>query len=198
VVLIGKVGEGDPWTDPALLEGLPNLHLPGPRPYAQLPAYLKGFDVAMLPSTRNEYTDSMFPMKFFEYLAAGRPVVSVALPALAAFRHAAAQHDEPAAFVAALDDAIAGGAASLEARLAVAREHTYDGRMTRMLALLEGAGRARPDAAAAAAPVGRSGQTVETLTRVHGNAETGKGAEAPARRTRGQSRTARVGKRRTP
>jgi glycosyltransferase involved in cell wall biosynthesis len=75
IVLIGPVGEGDPWTDVAALQGLPNLHLLGPRPYATLPAYLKGFDAAMLPAAQNAYTRAMFPMKFFEYLAAGCPVV---------------------------------------------------------------------------------------------------------------------------
>src|SRR5690606_8984533 len=71
VVLIGQIGEGDPWTDVRALRGVPNLHLLGPRPYADLPAYLKGFDVAILPSPINAYTRGMFPMKFFEYLAAG-------------------------------------------------------------------------------------------------------------------------------
>ena len=70
VILIGKVGEGDPWTDVADLRSIPNIHFFGPRPYALLPGYLKGFDVAILPSAINEYTAGMFPMKFFEYLAA--------------------------------------------------------------------------------------------------------------------------------
>jgi glycosyltransferase involved in cell wall biosynthesis len=142
VVLIGKVGEGDPWTDPARLEGLPNLHLLGPRPYAELPAYLKAFDVALLPSTRNEYTDSMFPMKFFEYLAAGRPVVSVDLPALRAFRSAAWLTDSTDRFIAAVQAVLDGAVPPLESRLALAREHTWDARLDRMLALLDGAGSA--------------------------------------------------------
>jgi glycosyltransferase involved in cell wall biosynthesis len=137
IVLIGQVGEGDPWMDARQLRDRPNLHLLGPRPYAELPCYLKGFDVALLPSARNEYTDSMFPMKFFEYLAAGRPVVSVALPALGAFRHAAALADSPESFIAAVEDALAGAAPPLETRLALAREHTWDARLDRMLALLE-------------------------------------------------------------
>ena len=151
VVLIGKVGEGDPWTDPARLEGLPNLHLLGPRPYAELPAYLKAFDVALLPNTRNDYTDSMFPMKFFEYLAAGRPVVSVDLPALRAFRNAVWLADSADSFIAAVQAVLDGAVPPLEARLELAREHTWDARMDRMLALLD-------DAAPAAVPAtGRDG-----------------------------------------
>lgn len=137
IVLIGKIGEGDPWADVAALRGLPNVHLLGPRSYAALPAYLKGFDAALLPSALNDYTRGMFPMKFFEYLAAGCPVVSTELPALRGYAHVAsfaATHDQ---FVAALEAALRGRGPALAARLAVAREHTYERRTARMLELLE-------------------------------------------------------------
>jgi glycosyltransferase involved in cell wall biosynthesis len=137
IVLIGKIGEGDPWADVGALNGLANVHLLGPRPYSTLPAYLKGFAAALLPSALNDYTRGMFPMKFFEYLAAGCPVVSTALPALRAYAHVAslaASHDE---FVAALEAALRGGGPPLVERLAVAREHTYERRTARMLELLE-------------------------------------------------------------
>lgn len=137
VVLIGEVGEGDPWTDSSLLRGLPNLHLLGPRPYRDLPAYLKGFDVALLPNQVNEYTDAMFPMKFFEYLAAGRLVASVRLKALLDFQDVVAMSDTPAQFVSAVEALLAGGGPSLERRLAVARDHTYETRTARMLALVD-------------------------------------------------------------
>jgi glycosyltransferase involved in cell wall biosynthesis len=136
IVMIGKVGEGDPWTDISLLQGLPNLHLLGPRSYQELPAYLKGFDVALLPNALNDYTASMFPMKFFEYLAAGKPVVSVDLPALQPFADTVAlapSHDD---FIEATAAVLRGEGASLETRLALARSHTYEARTQRMLDLL--------------------------------------------------------------
>ncbi|MGB7249648.1 MAG: glycosyltransferase, partial [Phormidesmis sp.] len=64
---------------------LPNLHFLGYRPYKELPNYLRGFDVAVLPCLLNDYTKSMFPMKFFEYLAAGTPVVGTRLPSLSEY-----------------------------------------------------------------------------------------------------------------
>jgi len=82
IVLIGLVGEGDPETDVSELECLENIYLLGPKSYRDLPAFLKGFDVAILPLRRNAYTESMFPMKFFEYLAAGRGVVSTSISSL--------------------------------------------------------------------------------------------------------------------
>lgn len=137
VVLIGDVGEGDPWTDSSLLRGLPNMHLLGPRAYKDLPAYLKGMDVALLPNQVNEYTDAMFPMKFFEYLAAGRPVVSVDLKALRNFADVAAVAGTPEQFIAAIEKTLAGDVPALEQRLGVAREHTYEARTQRMLALVD-------------------------------------------------------------
>jgi glycosyltransferase involved in cell wall biosynthesis len=135
-VLVGKVGEGDPWTDSSSLDGLDNLHVLGARPYAELPAYLKGFDVALLPNRINEYTASMFPMKFFEYLAAGRPVVATDLPAIRQYDGIVHLAPSVESFLAGIDAAVDGRAAPLENRLAAAMANTWDARMDRMLELL--------------------------------------------------------------
>jgi glycosyltransferase involved in cell wall biosynthesis len=137
IVLIGKVGEGDPWTNIEPLRGLPNIHLLGPKPYESLPAYLKGFDAAVLPAASNDYTRGMFPMKFFEYLAAGCPVVSTALPALRRFTDVAYLAQTHADFIVGVEKALRGNTAALATRLATAREHTYERRTARMMQLLE-------------------------------------------------------------
>ena len=134
--LIGSVGEGDPWTDAGMLSRFTNIHLLGPRPYQSLPAYLKGFDVALLPNTLNEYTANMFPMKFFEYLAAGKPVVSVALDAVRDYADTVCVATSVHAFIAGIEDALQGAAAPLAARLSLARKHTYQQRTARMLELI--------------------------------------------------------------
>jgi glycosyltransferase involved in cell wall biosynthesis len=85
VVLIGPVGVGEPQAKLAPIEGIPNVHLLGHRPYASLPGYVRGFDVAVIPYVKNSYTESCFPIKFFEFLASGRPVVISDLPALGAY-----------------------------------------------------------------------------------------------------------------
>ena len=74
-VLVGKLD-----TDTAVLRNLANVHLLGRKDYAQLPAYCKGFDVAILPFAINELTLASNPLKLREYLAAGLPVVSTAIP----------------------------------------------------------------------------------------------------------------------
>jgi glycosyltransferase involved in cell wall biosynthesis len=74
-VLIGKTA-----TSVQVLEGLDNIHLLGQKPYQELPLYAKGFDVAILPFAINELTLAANPLKLREYLAAGLPLVSSAIP----------------------------------------------------------------------------------------------------------------------
>jgi glycosyltransferase involved in cell wall biosynthesis len=75
IALIGEVA-----TDVSVISGLPNVHLLGRRPYSQLPAYAKGFDVGLIPFRINALTRAVNPIKLREYLAAGLPVVSTPLP----------------------------------------------------------------------------------------------------------------------
>jgi glycosyltransferase involved in cell wall biosynthesis len=81
-VLIGKAA-----TSLAPVEGLPNVHLLGQKPYVSLPGYAKAFDVALLPFIVNELTLAANPLKLREYLAAGLPVVSSALPEAEKLQH---------------------------------------------------------------------------------------------------------------
>ncbi|MEH2328481.1 UDP-galactopyranose mutase [Nostoc sp.] len=75
LVIIGPVVK----IDPATLPQHENIHYLGGRNYKQLPAYLAGWDLAMLPFARNESTRFISPTKTPEYLAAGRPVVSTSI-----------------------------------------------------------------------------------------------------------------------
>jgi glycosyltransferase involved in cell wall biosynthesis len=83
IVLVGPVGPGEPRADVSALEREPNIHLLGPRPHADLPNALRAADAGLIPYARNALTESIFPMKVYEYLAAGLPVVATPLPALA-------------------------------------------------------------------------------------------------------------------
>jgi glycosyltransferase involved in cell wall biosynthesis len=85
LVLIGDEREGQADARLARLAARENVHMLGWRPYAQLPEYMAGLDVGLLPQLVNDYTQAMFPMKFFEYIAAGLPVVSTPLDAIKEF-----------------------------------------------------------------------------------------------------------------
>ena len=79
LVLIGKISV-DAEQKIKILDNLPNVHFLGRKPYAELPAYCKGFDVALNPFAISELTLAANPLKVREYLAAGLPVVSTAIP----------------------------------------------------------------------------------------------------------------------
>ena len=65
---------------------LPRVHFLGAKPYAELPRYAHFYDVAILPFARNEITESVSPVKIFEYMAAGKPVVTTGLPECRKYR----------------------------------------------------------------------------------------------------------------
>ena len=75
IVMIGPVAK----IDPATLPRRPNLHWLGSKTYDELPTYLAGWDVAMLPFALNDSTLFISPTKTPEYLAAGKPVVSTSI-----------------------------------------------------------------------------------------------------------------------
>lgn len=65
--------------DPATLPRADNLHYLGGKQYLELPAYLSGWDIAMLPFAHNEATRFISPTKTPEYLAGGKPVISTSI-----------------------------------------------------------------------------------------------------------------------
>lgn len=80
LVLVGKS-----LVDLSSLENLPNVKLLGRKPYESLPAYLKAFDVGIIPFKLNELTRNVNPIKLREYLSAGLPVVSTDMFEVARF-----------------------------------------------------------------------------------------------------------------
>ena len=94
--LIGKLAEkyrdgsvvivGKSLVDMSRLAKYGNVHLLGRKPYADLPTYCKGFDVALIPFAINELTRNVNPIKLREYLSAGLPVVSTEIPECAVYK----------------------------------------------------------------------------------------------------------------
>ena len=75
LVLLGPIVK----VDPAQLPQRPNIHYLGVKQYEELPQYVAGWDVALLPFARNEATRFISPTKTPEYMAAGKPVVSTSI-----------------------------------------------------------------------------------------------------------------------
>lgn len=117
LVMLGPVVK----IDPASLPRGPNIHWLGQKSYQELPAYLGGWDVAIMPFALNEATRFISPTKTLEYLAAGKPVVSTAIrDVVSPYGEKKAVHIADAStFVAAVDAALAG---PREAHVAIADE----------------------------------------------------------------------------
>ena len=128
VVLVGPVD-----CDVARLAARPNVLILGHRPYRDLPAYLKAFAVAVIPFRLNGLTRAVNPVKLYEYLAAGAPVVATDLPEVRPFVPAVAVGPNAPEFVALVRAAVARGPeAGREARLALARANSWEERLSRI------------------------------------------------------------------
>ena len=75
IILIGKAV-----VDVSRLQGIPNIELSGPIPFAELPAHVATFTIGIIPFVVNDLTRSVNPIKLREMLSAGCPVVSTDLP----------------------------------------------------------------------------------------------------------------------
>jgi glycosyltransferase involved in cell wall biosynthesis len=84
-VFIGSVDGRECSQELRRLESRPNIHFLGEKPAARVPDYVAGFDVGMLPYHMNLETRHISPLKLYEYLAAGVPVVSTPIPATRPF-----------------------------------------------------------------------------------------------------------------
>lgn len=117
----------------------PNVHLVGRLPYQAMPALFKGFDVALIPFKKDDVSRTIFPLKLFEYLGAGKPVVSTRFnPDLEDFTHGTVAFcDDAASFSQAIDQALLhNGTQQVEERIAVAQENTWEKRVQEISRLI--------------------------------------------------------------
>jgi GT2 family glycosyltransferase/SAM-dependent methyltransferase/glycosyltransferase involved in cell wall biosynthesis len=130
-VLLGGVFN----VDVASLEALPNVQFLGQQPYETMPGYLYHFDVCLIPFKVNPITHATDPVKLYEYLSAGKPVVAVTLAELELYGEHLYLAEDQAAFLARLDEAVAeNDPERVERRRALARENTWAERYQRIAA----------------------------------------------------------------
>jgi glycosyltransferase involved in cell wall biosynthesis len=135
--LVGPVGPGDPRADVSALEAEPNIHLLGGRPYERLPGVLRAAHAGLIPYALNELTRGVFPMKVYEYLAAGLPVVSTPLPSLVGVEGVSSAPDAEG-IAQLLDDALARDTPERRAaRSHAAEAHSWEHRIEEIGAAVE-------------------------------------------------------------
>ena len=119
---------------------LPNVELLGEKPYAELPGYLHCFDACIIPFKDSELIRATHPVKIYEYLAAGKPVVASDMPELRPMSEVCRLASSKEDFAAKLDEAVSekdpGAAAK---RKEFAGRHTWDARFSELRKNLDGA-----------------------------------------------------------
>ena len=140
VVIVGKLATNE--TAPRdrqqsafrTLQGLPNVRILGFKARADLPAYLDAFDVCLIPFLQNPFNREADPLKFYEYFALGKAVVSTPVPVAERYAHLCQVAASRPEFLAGIDRVLRAGdtGPDREARLTVARSHSWE-------ALLSGA-----------------------------------------------------------
>lgn len=139
----GSLVLAGPATDPDVATRLretasqPNVVWLGPVDYDALPSVIAAFDVGLIPYLENDYTRSCFPLKLFEYLAAGKPVVASGLPELEGMEPDVTLVSGPSDFRAATDTAAdLDSAEDVGRRRALAGMNTWESRTSRLLELI--------------------------------------------------------------
>ncbi|HYC62370.1 MAG TPA: glycosyltransferase [Thermoanaerobaculia bacterium] len=107
---------------------LPNVSLPGEEPYEWLPEQLSRFDIAIIPFKRTPLTEATNPVKVYEMLAAGLPVVAAPIPEVAALAPLVRVASTAEEFEQQIIAALADDDDTREARRAFAREQTWQHR----------------------------------------------------------------------
>ena len=124
----------------AALKAMPNTHYLGQLPVDQVPHFIGACDVCLIPYRIDAETEAISSLKLYEYLAAGKPVVSAGVPA--AQEHAAVVYlaeSTPESWIARIEDALAGAEdpALIQARQAVAAANTWEDRVAQISQLLQ-------------------------------------------------------------
>ena len=135
--LIGPIGR---LAQISKIEKLPNIYLLGRKRYEDLPSYLKAFDVCLNPYVLDETAMNCSPLKLYEYLATGKPVVSVDMPEARKFDGLISVGHSYSEILHLLDEAVKskrtdpGMAAS---RIDAVKEHSWDHRFAQLEKALE-------------------------------------------------------------
>jgi len=133
---------GPEQTDVTVMRERSNVRLLGLREHPELPRYIQGFDVGIVPYRLTEYTANVYPTKLNEYLAMGIPVVATDLPEIRQFNvdhgDVVAVASDAGAFSAAIRKALLpAGAAEVERRVAVAQANSWQTRIAVMQRLID-------------------------------------------------------------
>ncbi|MEK6573090.1 MAG: glycosyltransferase, partial [Chloroflexota bacterium] len=101
------VGPVEPLARVDKVRGMSNVHFLGRQPYANVPEFVAGFDVCINPYVLDGVAENVDPLKLYDYLASGKPTVSVDIPAARRFADVIRLTKTPDEFTRAIEAALA-------------------------------------------------------------------------------------------
>lgn len=110
------------------LEALGNVHLPGPVPYVRIPQIMRAFDVCIVPHRMTAFTESLNPIKLWEYLAAGKPIVSTNVAGFRDYSEVVAIASSAGDFLRAMQAALGESSERGKQRRELVRGHSWEAR----------------------------------------------------------------------
>jgi glycosyltransferase involved in cell wall biosynthesis len=129
LVLIGVVSDQHCETAMEKLQRLTNVHFLGFKSIDQIPHYIKSFDVCLIPYRVGEEANSIDPLKLYDYLACGKPVVSVNIPSVRPFADAIYIADDAQTFCKYIDASLNENGRYASKRIGIARQNDWKARV---------------------------------------------------------------------
>jgi hypothetical protein len=136
-VFIGLPLLGKSRRDVRRLKKLPNIHFLGSVPLQEVPAYVRHFDVCFIPYRASNYNEASFPLKFWEFMATGKPIAVSGVPELKVYKPLIHYVKTSQDMIAAIEEALTNPQVGSAERIAEAKHHTWEKRVESLLTLLE-------------------------------------------------------------
>lgn len=111
------------------LKKISNVHFLGAKRADEIPAYVNSFDVAIIPYRESKYNNASFPLKFWEFMASGKPVVASGLPELAKYKTMISLVKNSAEFTEGIEKGLKDSPEEKKLRVAEAMNHDWSARV---------------------------------------------------------------------
>lgn len=115
-----------------------NIYFLGPRLYDAVPSYIKAFDVCLIPYLNSEFNQNCSPIKLYEYLATGKPIISTDIAQVRCFSKVVSIAHSYEEFVLNIEDALREDNEELaRRRYQSVLEHSWDNRASEILKIID-------------------------------------------------------------
>jgi glycosyltransferase involved in cell wall biosynthesis len=138
LVFLGRVNASKVSETWRALQAMPNVHYLGLVGWSQVPHYVKGFDVGLMPYLQDRHSETISPLKLYDYLAAGLPIASMDIPAAREFIPYIHLAESPRDFSQAVRNALADTVPEhRQARRNIAAQHTWETRVEQLSDIIQ-------------------------------------------------------------